>query len=271
MARSAFMAAPAPSTPSPPPPRARSGDIALGSGADLPARDDSVSGLFKLGADLADGIRTELSWQTFDGTATEPNNAQGLAGVGSLNALVDKDITSDAITLNASITPPAISWLDLDLTLYRNETGVDETETVSGRELRRDLETSGIRLDQRFDFALGAFDAGLTVGGEYYEDSQDGYDSAETDGVRGGAPDADSQFSAGWVQLELDGPAPLGLPGRVILLPGVRQDRFETSTPTTTTVSSDATSSRFAATYAPIEDFNIFVSSGRGLPGPVDQ
>lgn len=246
----------------------QSGDITLGSGADLPAEDESVSGLFKLGADLSDGVRAELSWQSFNGSATEPNNAQGVAGVGSLNALVDKDITSDAITLNASIAPPAISWLDLDVTVYRNETGVDETETVSGRELRRDLETSGIRLDQRFDFTLGAFDAGLTVGGEYYQDSQDGYDSAETGGVRGGAPDADSQFSAGWVQLELDGPAPFGLPGRVILLPGVRQDSFETSTPTTTTVSSDATSSRFAATYAPIEDFNVFVSWGEAFRAP---
>ncbi|WP_291843059.1 TonB-dependent receptor [Maricaulis sp.] len=245
-----------------------SGDIALGSGDDLPADDDSVSGLFKLGADLADGIRAELSWQTFDGSATEPNNAQGSGAVGSLNALVDKDITSDAITLNANFAPPSIGWLDLDVTVYRHETGVDETETVSGRELRRDLETSGIRLDQRFDFTLGAFDAGLTVGGEYYEDSQDGFDSAETDGVRGGAPDASSQFSAGWVQLELDGPAPFGLPGRVILLPGVRQDRFETSTPTTATVSSDATSSRFAATYAPLDDFNIFVSWGEAFRAP---
>ncbi len=246
----------------------QSGDITLGSGADLPADDESVSGLLKLGADLGDGIRAELSWQTFNGSATEPNNAQGVAGVGSLNALVDKDITSDAFTLNATIAPPSIRWLDLDVTVYRNETGVDETETVSGRELRRDLETSGIRLDQRFDFTLGSFDAGLTVGGEYYEDSQDGFDSADTSGVRGGAPDADSQFSAGWIQLELDGPAPFGLPGRVVLLPGVRNDSFETSTPTTTTVSSDATSSRFAATYAPIEDFNVFMSWGEAFRAP---
>lgn len=245
-----------------------SGDIALGSGADLPAENDSLSGLIKLGADLADGVRTELSWQGFDGRATEPNNGQGGAGVDPLNALVDKDIAADAVTLNTTLAPPSIDWLDLSFTVYHNQTGVDETETVSGRQLRRDLETSGLRLDQRFDFTLGAFDAGLTVGGEYYEDTQDGYDSAETGGVRGGAPDADSRFSAGWAQLELDGPAPFGLPGRVILLPGVRQDRFETSTPTTTSTASDATSTRFAATYAPIEDFNVFVSWGEAFRAP---
>ncbi|WP_417487317.1 TonB-dependent receptor domain-containing protein [Maricaulis sp.] len=246
----------------------RSGDIALGSGNDLPADDESLSGLVKLGADLADGIRAELSWQTFEGSAIEPNNGQGAGAVGAFNALVDKDITSDAITLNATIAPPTISWLDLDVTVYRNETGVDETETGTGRELRRDLETNGIRLDQRFDFTLGAFDAGLTMGGEYYEDTQDGYDSAEAGGVRGGAPDAASQFTAGWVQLELDGPAPLGLPGRLILLPGVRQDSFETSTPSTATVSNDATSSRLAATYAPIDDLNFFVSWGEAFRAP---
>jgi hemoglobin/transferrin/lactoferrin receptor protein len=246
----------------------RSGDIALGSGNDLPADDESISGLFKLGADLADGIRAELSWQTFEGSAIEPNNGQGAGAVGAFNALVDKDITSDAITLNATIAPSTISWLDLDVTVYRNETGVDETETGTGRELRRDLETNGIRLDQRFDFTLGAFDAGLTMGGEYYEDTQDGYDSADTSGVRGGAPDAASRFTAGWMQLELDGPAPLGLPGRLILLPGVRQDSFETSTPTTATVSNDATSSRLAATYAPINDLNVFVSWGEAFRAP---
>lgn len=184
-----------------------SGDIGLGSGDDLPADDESVSSLIKIGNDFAEGIRAELSWQGFDGEAVEPNNGQGNAGVGSQNALVEKDITADNLTFTTSIAPPSIDWLDLNLTVYRNETGVDETELVSGRELRRDLETVGLRGDQRFEFDLGAYAAGLTVGGEYYEDSQDGFDSQDPDGKRGGAPDADSQFTAGWMQLELDGPA----------------------------------------------------------------
>jgi len=245
-----------------------SGDIALGSGNDLPADDESLSTLIKVGNDFADGIRAELSWQSFDGDVTEPNNGQGNAGVGSQNALVDKDITADNLTLTTSFAPSTIDWLDLELTLYSNETSVDETELVSGRELRRDLETVGIRGDQRFEFDLGAYAAGLTVGGEYYEDSQDGYDSDDPSGTRGGAPDADSQFTAGWMQLELDGPAPLGLPGRVIVLPGVRYDEFETSTPASTAVSSDAVSERLGLTYAPTETFNVFVSWGEAFRAP---
>lgn len=245
-----------------------SGDISLGSGNDLPADDESLSTLIKVGNDFAEGIRAELSWQSFDGDVTEPNNGQGNAGVGSQNALVDKDITADNLTLTTSFAPGTIDWMDLELTLYLNETGVDETELVSGRELRRDLETVGIRGDQRFEFGLGAYAAGLTVGGEYYEDSQDGYDSDDPSGTRGGAPDADSQFTAGWMQLELDGPAPLGLPGRMIVLPGVRYDEFETSTPTGTAVSSDAVSERLGLTYAPTETFNIFVSWGEAFRAP---
>jgi hemoglobin/transferrin/lactoferrin receptor protein len=245
-----------------------SSDISLGSGNDLPADDESLSGLVKIGNDFADGIRAELSWQSFDGSATEPNNGQGNAGVGSQNALVDKDITADNLTLTTAIAPPSVDWLDLELTLYRNETGVDEQELASGRQLRRDLETVGIRGDQRFEFDLGAYAAGLTIGGEYYEDSQDGYDSDDPNGTRGGAPDADSRFTAGWAQLELDGPAPLGLPGRMIVLPGLRYDEFETSTPGSAAVSNDAVSQRLGLTYAPVDTFNIFVSWGEAFRAP---
>lgn len=245
-----------------------SGDISLGSGNDLPADDESFSSLIKIGNDFGDGLRAELSWQSFSGDVTEPNNGQGNAGVGSQNALVDKDITADNLTLTAAIAPSTIDWLDLELTVYRNETGVDERETVSGRQLRRDLETVGIRGDQRFEFNLGAYEAGLTVGGEYYEDSQDGFDSDDPSGTRGGAPDADSQFTAGWVQLELDGPAPFGLPGRMIVLPGLRYDEFETSTPSSAAVSNDAVSQRLGLTYAPIDTFNVFVSWGEAFRAP---
>ncbi|WP_203292847.1 TonB-dependent receptor domain-containing protein [Maricaulis parjimensis] len=248
--------------------RRSSSDITLGSGDSLPASDESLSTLLKLGHDVTDGIRAELSWQSFDGEAVEPNNAQGVATVGSLNALAQKEIDAENLTLNASIAPPSLPWLDLDLTVYSNTSGVDELELASGRQLRRDLETLGIRGDQRFEFNLGAYEAALVVGGEYYEDSQDGFDSGDATGTRGGAPDADSQFAAGWTQLEIDGPAPLGLPGRLIVLPGLRYDSFETSTPTSSAVSNDATSTRLGLTYAPTETFNVFVSWGEAFRAP---
>ncbi|MEC9249263.1 MAG: TonB-dependent receptor [Pseudomonadota bacterium] len=246
----------------------QSGDISLGSGADLPADDRSLSGLVKLGADISDGVRAELSWQSFDGDTTEPNNGQGVAGVGAFNALVDKNIRSDNTTLSFDIAPASNSWLDMNVSIYRNETGVTEAETASTRILRRDLETIGISTDQRFAFDLGRYESVLTLGGEYYEDRQNGEDSAEPGGVRGGAPNADASFTAVYAQLELQGPAPFGLPGEVVLLPGIRNDSFETSAIASPATRNEATSARFGVTYAPISDFNMFVNWGEAFRAP---
>lgn len=245
-----------------------SSDIRLASGDDLPAEDELFSSLVKVGADLGDGLRGELSWQRYEGEATEPNNGQGLAVADPLNLLVDKDITSDNLALTVNLTPPSVSWLDLDVTVYRNTSTVDEAERSSDRFLSRELETTGVRADQRFEFDLGAYDAALTVGGEYYEDTQTGLDTAATDGIRGGAPNASSQYTAGYTQLELTGPAPFSLPGRITLVPGVRYDDFETSSDLDGDTSDSATSTRFAATYAPVESFNIFASWGEAFRAP---
>ncbi len=245
-----------------------SGDIALGSGDDLPADDSSQSTLVNLGADLSDGIRTELTWQRFDGEAIEPNNGQGVATVGPLNALVEKDIEADNLGLSFDLNPAAISWLDANISLYRNESGVTENETGSTRQLRRDLETRGIRADQRFAYAFGAYSGGLTIGGEHYRDEQDGEDNATSNGIRGGAPDAQSEFTAYYAQLEVEGPAPFGLPGNIVLLPGIRYDEFETSSDIAPDTSNDATSGRFGVTYAPTENFNVFVNWAEAFRAP---
>ncbi|WP_300530072.1 TonB-dependent receptor [Maricaulis sp.] len=245
-----------------------SGDIALGSGDDLPADDRSISSLVKLGAEVSDGVRAELSWQTFSGEAVEPNNGQGVSGVNAFNALVDKEIENDTLTFSFDANPASLPWLDASLTLYRTENSVSEDETGSARQLRRDLETTGIRAQQRFGFTLDAWTGGLTVGGEYFEDKQDGLDTATSDGVRGGAPDASSEFTAVYAQLELDGPAPLGLPGRVIILPGVRFDEFKTRSPSEAATSNDATSARFGLTYAPVDSFNMYINWGEAFRAP---
>ena len=245
-----------------------SGDIALGSGADLPADDRSTSTLLKLGAEFTEGWRAELTWQDYNGEATEPNNGQGIAGVNAFNALVDKEIDNENLALTLDANPAAISWLDATVTVYRNQSGVSEDETASSRSLRRDLETFGIRGSQRFGFQAGDWTGAFTLGGEYYEDQQDGLDNAATNGIRGGAPDAESEFTAFYGQLELDGPAPFGLPGRVIVLPGLRYDEFETRSPSQSATSNDATSARFGLTYAPSETFSVFANWGEAFRAP---
>lgn len=247
--------------------RRESGDIALGSGNDLPADDESLAGLIKLGADLVPGVRGELSWQTFRSDVTEPNNGQGNAGVGGLNPLVEKDVTSDTVQLNAGIAP-AGSWLDLQIVAYTGRQGVQERETVSGRVIDRQLDSWGLRADQRFAFTFGGFDAGLTVGGEMYEDEQTGFDSNDPTGTRGGVPDAQSTFQGLFTQLELTGAAPFGLPGEIVLLPGVRWDSFESASVLAADNSDDQVSGRFGATYAPNETFRVFANWAQAFRAP---
>lgn len=247
--------------------RRESGDISLGSGNDLPADDESLAGLIKLGADLAPGIRGELSWQAFRSDVTEPNNGQGNAGVGGLNPLVEKDVTSDTFQLNADIAPSG-SLLDMQIVAYTGQQGVHERETASGRIIDRQLDSWGLRVDQRFEFTLGLFDAGLTVGGEMYEDEQTGFDSDDPTGTRGGVPDAQSSFKGLFTQLELTGAAPFGLPGEIVLLPGVRWDSFESSSVLAADNSDDQVSGRFGATYAPNETFRIFANWAQAFRAP---
>lgn len=248
--------------------RRQSGDITLGSGDELPASYEAVSGLFKLGISISEGVRAELGWQIFDGRAIEPNNGQGLAEASASNALAAKDITNNNLTFSFNASPANAEWLDLDLTAYRNQSNVDEEEITARRTLRRDLETVGIRADQRFAFALGAYDAGLTLGGEYYRDQQDGHDSTSVDTIRGGAPDASTRFAASYVQLELEGPAPLGLPGHVTLLPSVRFDDFESRSALAADSADSKISSRLGLSYAPTRYLTVFTSWGEAFRAP---
>ena len=247
--------------------RRESGDIALGSGSDLPADDQSTSALFKLGLEAAQGIRLEGSWQAFRGQAREPNNGQGNNPTGQLNPLVDKDITTDTFNLSGQLAP-AGTFLDLNVTLYRSVSSVEETETVGGRVVDRELESRGFRADQRFEFNLGPGDAALTVGGELYEDSQSGYDSTAANSVRGGVPDARTRFSGLFAQLEVTAYNPFGLPGELVLLPGVRFDHYDSASVLAGDNRDDRVSGRFGVSYAPNETFLVFANRAQAFRAP---
>ncbi|MBI1236074.1 MAG: TonB-dependent receptor [Alphaproteobacteria bacterium] len=244
-----------------------SGDIRLGSGNDLPADDQSISGLFKLGLDAAPGVRFEGSWQALRSEATEPNNGQGNNPTGQLNPLVDKDITTDTFRLSGDISP-ARTPLDLTLTLFQSTSAVKETETVGGRIIDRELDSWGVRADQRFEFQLGAAEAALTVGGETYRDEQAGFDSTAPGNVRGGVPDASTEFSGLFAQLEVTAYQPLGLPGEIVVLPGVRFDNYESTSAVAGSNRDDQTSGRFGVSYAPNNTVLIFANWAQAFRAP---
>jgi hemoglobin/transferrin/lactoferrin receptor protein len=243
----------------------QSGDIALGSGQDLPADDDTVSGLISGGVDVGGGLRLEAGWLGFRNSAVEPNNGQGVAGVNSLNPLMDKDVTADTWRAR-TLFDPQTPLVALELSVYRNEAAVDETERVSGRVVGRDLATTGLRVENRAAFNLGAAELALVTGAEWYRDRQVGFDSNTPDNARGGVPTGEAGFTGAWAQLEttLD----LGGAGALTLLPGVRFDRFETDTDGAPSTSDDSISPRLAASWAPTPSVRLFASWSESFRAP---
>lgn len=243
----------------------QSGDIALGSGDDLPARDEIVSGLLAGEWDVTDAVELELGWLSFRNEALEPNNGQGASTVDGLNPLVRKDVAADSYRATLAFDP-ASPLIDFEATAYQNVGAVDEVDPLIDRFIQRDLTTVGIRAENRVEFALGGLDMALVTGAETYEDEQEGFDSATPDNTRGGVPSGTTRFTGAWAQLETR--LGLGEAGEMVLLPGVRFDRFESETPGAASNADEAVSPRLAVTWAPNETVRVFASWGEAFRAP---
>lgn len=243
----------------------QSGDIALGSGNDLPAKDEIVSILLGAEWELSDSLEIELGWLSFRNDSLEPNNGQGGSIVGGLNPLVSKEIASDSFRGTLSLDPDA-NLLNIEATFYHNLGEVDERETVSGRFIERELATTGIRLENRAELTVSNLDLALVMGAEWYEDEQTGFDSNTADNLRGGVPSGTTEFTGAWAQLEttLD----LGEAGELVILPGVRFDRFESTSDQAPSNEDEAVSPRLAASWAPNETVRVFASWSEAFRAP---
>ncbi|ADM10772.1 TonB-dependent haemoglobin/transferrin/lactoferrin receptor [Parvularcula bermudensis HTCC2503] len=246
----------------------QSGDITLGSGADLPSDDDILTGLLKGSFTATDALTLEASWQRFDNTAIEPNNGQGTSGLddGAIN--VEKEIVTDTFRIAAAFNPSS-DLIDARLTAYWTETTVDEFDDSVPQLLTRDVETTGISLRNASRFTLGGLDLTATIGGDWFEDKQIGTDDQTEDFTRGGVPNGSAEFVGVFGQLEAILDRPLGLPGELIVIPGVRFDSFKNSSEAAGTDNEDeAVSPRIAASYGPSDWFRVFGSYSEGFRAP---
>lgn len=248
----------------------QSGDIELGSGADLPSDDEIGTGLIKLGYQLTDAFAVEGAWQRFQNTALEPNNGQGTAGTGdsTLDRDVEKDIESETFRLGMTFDPDS-DWVNASLSVYQTTNSVDEFDETIPRTTLREIETTGFSVRNPSRFSAGSSDWILTVGGDWFQDEQVGTDSDTLDGVRGGVPNGESEYLGVFAQLEGTIEQPFGLPGELLVIPGVRYDEFESSSEIDPdTNEDDAVSPRFAASYGPTEWFRVFGSYAEGFRAP---
>lgn len=243
-----------------------SSDIKLGDGSTLDnSGGDIASGLFKGGWSFGDGHRLEASFQHYDSETNEPSNGQGQGSGG----LVDKRIRSNNWRLSYDYAPADNRWIDLTTTAYRTVTRIDKRrldrkgQGPKGEQLGRKVTTDGLRLENASRF--WGDDVTLTYGAEGYRNKQDG----STDhGQRGGVPDAKTEFGALFTQLEWRLQQPLGAPGEVLLMPGVRYDHYRSSTASATDNSDSAVSPRFGITYQPTEWAMLFANVADAFRAP---
>ena len=223
-----------------------SGTIELSDGNKLRNTDDDIlASLFKAGFSPSDHHRIEGAFIGFRNDAREPNNGQEGIGTGETAVgLVEKAIRADTVRAEYRYENPDDDLLDLGLIVYRTEFQVDELrlETVrsgpAGELLKRDVDTTGARLDNRSRVTFSdSVHATITYGGEFWRDKQDGGDGGMRNGrpdsnagERDGVPDADARFSGLFAQAEIAIADPLGTgSGELLVIPGVRYDDYAIS------------------------------------------
>lgn len=247
----------------------QSSDIELGSGAALPSDDEIGTALVKGSYALTNEFSLEGSWQRFTNSAVEPNNGQGTLGLGdgTLDQDVEKDITTDTFRLAANFNPIGNDWIDATVTGYSTTSEVEEFDATIPRNITREIETTGISARNSGRFTLAGIENTVTFGGDWYRDEQTGRDDQTTDGTRGGVPNAESEFTGLFLQLEtvIDTPA-----GEFLIIPGIRYDEFESSSDTAPGQdnSDDAVSPRFAVSYGPTEWLRVYGSYSEGFRAP---
>lgn len=194
----------------------------------------------------------------------EPDNGQG----NNTGALVDKEIDTQTFSGRVSWNPMGSEFLNFNLVPYFTQTSVDWTDPNSGRIVSSDVDTIGIKADNRIpftsDMVLGIF----TFGGEWYSDEHDGGDSTTIDGERPGVPDGENNFFGLFAQVEATFENPLGLPGNLTFIPGVRWDSFESSSPGQVGTEDDVFSPKLAVSYEPAPWFVLFGSYAQAFRAP---
>ncbi len=245
-----------------------SGRIRLGHGATLRDTDDDIlAGLAKVTVDAGPSNRFDLALNHFSNTAEEPNVGQGAGDHG----LVEKDIRASTLRAGWHYDNADNRWLNADFTLYYSAFQADELRledadnATAGELLRRDVDTIGVRFDNRSMFGSNdGTSATLLYGFEYYQDDQDG---GSASGNRDGVPDAEDSFLGLFMQadMRLD---PEFMPGTFIVIPGIRYDNYDAESEIAKPVSRNEVSPRLSVSYLPTDWMQTFVSYGKAFRAP---
>lgn len=239
-----------------------SGDIELGDGSSLSAKDDISSGLIKAGWSISPFSTVKVNLQQYQNDAKEPNNPQSSSDSDRFNKKVQTNLAS----LDYQYNNPDNPWLNLKTKLYHNTINIDEKDRSSGRSLAREMDTSGINIENQSTFqSSDNFKQVFTYGVEYYNEEQNGKDSTGSGGESGGIPDAENDYWGVFFQDEIEFS---GQFGKLLFIPGVRLDNYEAENATGSKLDESEVSPKFGMTYKPQEWLMLFGSYAHAFRAP---
>jgi hemoglobin/transferrin/lactoferrin receptor protein len=219
---------------------------------------DILSGLMKLGIDPADGHRLELS-----GLIYENDEDINSTDVDNLNAVYDANhaISKSTATLNYTFDSPDTDLVNLKATLYRDDTDTKDTGKDYDRVTETRLTTTGLDLNNTFEFDTGWARHATTFGTEYYHDDGEGRLDGE---MRAQFPDATQDVVGVYLQHEIR------LFDQLALTPGVRWDYYKTHPEGEdfTGQSHDRISPKIGLSWEPFEWVNLYASYAEGYRAP---
>jgi hemoglobin/transferrin/lactoferrin receptor protein len=230
-----------------------SGDIDTAGPGELDANDEIYSGLAKATYKMG-SHRLQAGWLRYDGSAVEPDNGQSATSTDQ----VRKDLLSQTWRMSYGFSDPDNKWVDLDATVYYTQYQIHQKGITDDDDSVRDVGTKGLRIDNRSRVTLDA-DSNIlfTYGIDTYRDDQDGELNG---GDQPGAPDAYTQAFGAFSQAEITLPAPLGLPGDLLVIPGLRFDYWSSDSDTNSSNSDQAVSPKIGVSYLP-SDWLMFYGS----------
>lgn len=88
------------------------------------------------------------------------------------------------------------------------------------------------------------------------------------DGTRGGVPNATAKFYGAYIQGELALENPLGAPGVLTVIPGVRWDKFKNEATGEASTDDEAVSPKVGVSYKPVKEFIIFGNWAEAFRAP---
>ena len=178
---------------------------------------DIQNGLVKLGIDPAEGHRLELSGLIFsddeDILATDVDNA-------NFEYDADHEIRKSTATAHYTFDSPDTDLVNLQATLYRDDTDITDDGNDYDRVSNTNLTTTGIDIFNTAEFDTDWAEHSFTFGTEFYNDSGEGRVNGEHEPQN---PDATQDVVGVYAQYSIK------LFDQLTLTPGVRWDYYKTN------------------------------------------